>query len=171
MSDVANPYADLARLAGTIHEFEQGRYLKLGTKMPALPERETAMTTALLDAAQRAEVASHMSGWPAPDVHRIVTDLMEACRCLMAWATLRGDWHQLSGAVLAPLRHVQAMANSYQGRQADARDGAKPPAKTKRGTARGDARTKIIPALTEHHQYANGGTLNAAPIGVNELAR
>jgi hypothetical protein len=40
-----------------------------------------------------------------------------------------------------------------------------------RSTARGDARVKIIAALTRHHQYADGGCLNTEPIGVNDLAR
>jgi hypothetical protein len=44
-------------------------------------------------------------------------------------------------------------------------------AKQKRSTERGEARTKIISALTKHHQYANGSVLNREPIGVNELAR
>jgi hypothetical protein len=41
----------------------------------------------------------------------------------------------------------------------------------KRSTARGEGRPKLIAALTEHHQYADGGCLNLAPIGNNELAK
>jgi hypothetical protein len=41
----------------------------------------------------------------------------------------------------------------------------------KRSTERGEARAKLIAALTEHHQYANGSCLNQEPIGNNELAR
>lgn len=40
-----------------------------------------------------------------------------------------------------------------------------------RSTERGEARTKIIPILTKHHQYADGGCLNTEPISINELAR
>src|SRR5262249_26471769 len=41
----------------------------------------------------------------------------------------------------------------------------------KRSTAKGEARTKIISALTAYHQYADGGCLNLGPIAVRELAR
>jgi hypothetical protein len=41
----------------------------------------------------------------------------------------------------------------------------------KRSTERGEARTKLIPALTKHHEYANGGCLNLEPIGNNGLAK
>lgn len=44
-------------------------------------------------------------------------------------------------------------------------------ARKKRSTERGEGRTKLIAALTRHHQYANGGCLNLEPIGNNELAR
>jgi hypothetical protein len=40
----------------------------------------------------------------------------------------------------------------------------------KRSTERGEGRVKLIAALTKHHQYADGGCLNLAPIGNNELA-
>jgi hypothetical protein len=43
------------------------------------------------------------------------------------------------------------------------------PAK-KASTERGEARSKIIAALTEHHRYADGSSLNQQPIGVNELS-
>ena len=43
--------------------------------------------------------------------------------------------------------------------------------KPKRSTEKGDARTKLIAALTLHHQYSDGSCLNWTPIGNNELAR
>jgi hypothetical protein len=43
--------------------------------------------------------------------------------------------------------------------------------KTKRSTERDEAKTKIISALTEHHQYETDSILNQEPIGVNALAR
>jgi hypothetical protein len=43
--------------------------------------------------------------------------------------------------------------------------------KLKRSTTRGEARAKIIAALTKHHQYADGGCLSSDPIGVSALAR
>jgi hypothetical protein len=51
---------------------------------------------------------------------------------------------------------------------------ASPPSpgkKRKRSTERGEARIKIIAALTKHHSYADGSCLNQDPIGNNELAR
>lgn len=46
-----------------------------------------------------------------------------------------------------------------------------PTRKRKRSTEKGEARKKIIAALTKHHQYADGGVLNQEPIGNNELGR
>jgi len=42
---------------------------------------------------------------------------------------------------------------------------------SKRSTVKGEARAKIIAALTEHHKYQDGGCPNLEPIGVRELAR
>jgi hypothetical protein len=46
-----------------------------------------------------------------------------------------------------------------------------PAVKPKRSTERGEGRSKLIAALTMHHRYADGGCLNLAPIGNNDLAR
>lgn len=43
--------------------------------------------------------------------------------------------------------------------------------RTKRSTESGEARAKIVAALTAHHKYGNGSCGNFGPIGVNELAR
>ena len=49
---------------------------------------------------------------------------------------------------------------------------ASPPVpKPKRSTESGEARAKLIPALTKHHNYAGDGPLNMTFIGNNELAR
>ena len=53
----------------------------------------------------------------------------------------------------------------------DAASDTSTPKKPKRSTERGEGRTKLIAALTKHHQYADGGCLNLEPIGNNELAR
>jgi hypothetical protein len=45
------------------------------------------------------------------------------------------------------------------------------PTKTKRGTERGEGREKLIAALTMHHKYADGSSLNQEPVGNNALAR
>jgi hypothetical protein len=46
-----------------------------------------------------------------------------------------------------------------------------PATKPKRSTMRGEAREKIIAALTEHHQYSKDSCLNTDPIGVAELGK
>jgi hypothetical protein len=43
--------------------------------------------------------------------------------------------------------------------------------KPKRSTEKGEGRVKLIAALTAHHKYSNGGSLNLEPVGSNELAR
>ena len=43
--------------------------------------------------------------------------------------------------------------------------------KPKRSTVRGEARIKLIAALTKHHKYADDCCLNLEPVGNNELAR
>ncbi len=44
------------------------------------------------------------------------------------------------------------------------------PKKTKRSTEPGEARIKLIAALTKYHKYADGSCLNQEPIGNNTLA-
>jgi hypothetical protein len=41
----------------------------------------------------------------------------------------------------------------------------------KRSTEKGEARLKLIAALTKHHDYAHGSCLNLEPVGNNELAQ
>jgi hypothetical protein len=43
--------------------------------------------------------------------------------------------------------------------------------KRKKSTESGEARERLIAALTKHHKYDDGGCLNMEPIGNNELAR
>ena len=43
--------------------------------------------------------------------------------------------------------------------------------KPKRSTEKGEARVKLIGALTHHHEYADGSYLNCEPIGVNAIAQ
>jgi hypothetical protein len=45
------------------------------------------------------------------------------------------------------------------------------PRAPKRSTQKGEARVKLVSALTKHHRYADGSALNLEPIGNNELAR
>ena len=44
-------------------------------------------------------------------------------------------------------------------------------AKPKRSTHKGDAKAKLIAALTAYHKYADDGALNQEPIGNNALAK
>jgi hypothetical protein len=46
----------------------------------------------------------------------------------------------------------------------------KNPVNPKRSTVGGEARAKLIAALTKHHNYADGSCLNSEPIGVRKLA-
>ncbi|MBL8800097.1 MAG: hypothetical protein JNM56_39810 [Planctomycetia bacterium] len=134
-SPVPNPFASLARLAWDVHRFEEARHNALGTKMQSLPAREKAIEAALLEAAHQARAGWRVSGWPPEKVHERVTALVEGCRRLTAWATLRGDWASLSDAVLVPLRDVQAMSDSC-GRQPAAKQAegiAAPGKRAKRG--------------------------------------
>ena len=45
------------------------------------------------------------------------------------------------------------------------------PSKPKRSTGKGEGRVKLIAALTHHHKYADGGSLNLDPVINNKLAR
>jgi hypothetical protein len=75
-----------------------------------------------------------------------------------AWAPADAELNALRDSVTANQREEAAR-------------NAKPRKQPKRGTEPGEARAKLIAALTKHHQYADGGCLNLAPIGNNELAR
>jgi hypothetical protein len=50
-------------------------------------------------------------------------------------------------------------------------DPGPPATKARRSTAKGEARNKIVAALTKHHQYTDGSCLNTEPIRVKKLAR
>ncbi|MFO1007728.1 MAG: hypothetical protein U0929_17320 [Planctomycetaceae bacterium] len=45
------------------------------------------------------------------------------------------------------------------------------PRSRKKSSKNGDAKAKLISALTQHHRYADGGCLNYEPIGCNALSR
>ena len=56
--------------------------------------------------------------------------------------------------------------------RAESSTGASPTTgKPKRSTVKGEARVKLIAALTLHHKYADGSCMNGEPIGVNKLAK
>ncbi|MDZ4784428.1 MAG: hypothetical protein SGJ19_29640 [Planctomycetia bacterium] len=62
-------------------------------------------------------------------------------------------------------------SNAVKWESSGAAGGTITPTRSKRSTERGEGRTKLIAALTKHHKYADGGSLNLEPIGNNELAR
>ena len=45
------------------------------------------------------------------------------------------------------------------------------PKNPKRSTTKGEAKAKLVAALTKHHEYAEGGCLNQEPISVRKLAK
>jgi hypothetical protein len=83
---------------------------------------------------------------------------------------VRDSWEQARRVADAEPK-AQANTAAGQGEPAEATSDTSTPTKTKRSTERGEGRTKLIAALTKHHQYADGGCLNVEPIGNNELAR
>jgi hypothetical protein len=88
----------------------------------------------------------------------------------------------LADATIAEAREKHAWLQKLSAVNTTIRSFATPPAipptetsapdsKTKRGTERGEGRTKLIAALTKHHQYAESSCLNPEPIGNNDLAK
>jgi hypothetical protein len=72
--------------------------------------------------------------------------------------------------VIDVLRYLHDLAAWQQAAakpdQANVRKSKRP----KKGTAKGDAYTKLVAALTRHHQYADGGCGNFEPISASQLA-
>lgn len=68
-----------------------------------------------------------------------------------------------------PGAHDKPPTRKLDGTEPDSK--ATAPTKAKRSTVKGEARVKLIAALTKHHEYANGSCLKLDPIGSNELAR
>ena len=74
------------------------------------------------------------------------------------------EWNA-SHEALVPYSHALASATSA------ATTPMIMPTKAKRSTVRGEGQIKLIAALTLHHKYADGGSLNLNPICNNKLAR
>jgi hypothetical protein len=70
-----------------------------------------------------------------------------------------------------PAHDPQEEAPTGRDRQQQHAPPASRPKTPKRSTERGEARRKIIAALSAHHHYSDGGSLHLGPIGNNELAR
>jgi hypothetical protein len=74
-------------------------------------------------------------------------------------------------AAQSPKPQVREPIDGAQINGSRSNGGTSNPVKPKRSTTKGEARVKLIAALTTHHKYADGGCLNLTPIGNNELAR
>jgi hypothetical protein len=61
--------------------------------------------------------------------------------------------------------------NSAASPPAKPADPIAPPTKPKRSTQPGEAREKIVGALTKWHKYESGSCLNSEPVGVRQLSR
>lgn len=81
-------------------------------------------------------------------------------------ANLHDGWPDVAAQLFGPMPDSGAVVvdNNYASTSTDAKA-------TKRSTKRGDGDAKLVAALTNHHQYADGGCLNQENIGNNELAR
>ncbi|MEO2090689.1 MAG: hypothetical protein ABGY75_14485, partial [Gemmataceae bacterium] len=72
----------------------------------------------------------------------------------------------------AETKHRQEEVGETRGEsEKDAGRNAGRAVRAKRNTGRGEAKAKLIAALTAHHEYSNGGCVNTSPIANNELAR
>ncbi|MCX7428780.1 MAG: hypothetical protein NTW96_24530 [Planctomycetia bacterium] len=100
------------------------------------------------DGGRRSIEVGHPAG--DPPVTWIVRDPVMPTR---AWTDARLD------RTVAALRAWREAAEGKRG------------TRRKRSTEPGEARAKIVAALTVWHKYENGGCGNTTPIGVNELAR
>jgi hypothetical protein len=84
------------------------------------------------------------------------------------------DFARLNMWALAPERLaavLEAEAIQAEAVRERAKTMGRSATRAKKSTEKGEARAKIVGALTLHHKYKDGGCLNTEPIGVNELAR
>jgi hypothetical protein len=106
----------------------------------------------------------------------LVTHVRRALPALIELERELGHWVDQLALYPRSVIHAVADEQAAGGRQGavdapemrDASDAAPAP---KRSTERGEARAKLIAALTKHHKYADGGALHQEPIPVNQLAR
>jgi hypothetical protein len=77
----------------------------------------------------------------------------------------RKDW---ATVVNMPLADFVAVLMPSEAEQSEP---ANPATKRKRSTEPGEARAKLVAALTVWHKFADGACLNQSPVGNNELAR
>ena len=98
------------------------------------------------------------------------------------WSQAAGDWplidalaessdNEFPWHVRLTARGKNEASRLWRALDSTAEDEQKPATKTKRSTEKGEARAKLIAALTAHHQYAGGSCMNLEPVGNNELAR
>jgi hypothetical protein len=109
--------------------------------------------------------------WPGVPVisKKLLDDLEYAARSLVAAQPDQDEAGQ--GAEFTDNdQSGTAQATSGNTMAADTAVPQKPPLRAKCSTASGEARSKLIAALTQHHKYSNDSCLNTEPIGNNQLA-
>jgi hypothetical protein len=96
-------------------------------------------------------------------------------RTFDTWPDCLGEWrYTLPPAMQEAIRRGEEVFYRLMARFSIAPAGVTartPTPSPKRSTEPGEARAKLIAALTKHHRYADGSCLNTEPIGNNELAR
>jgi len=123
-----------------------------------------------------------IDGEAAPAIHSLAAQAVEFYATLQqsrgvddATAGSAPTWPQAPGAIPGPMvaSPVDPAAANPPQTTTEPPGGttASGTGKHKRSTGKGEARVKLIAALTKYHQYADGGCLNLEPIGNNELAR
>jgi hypothetical protein len=150
----------------------------------ATPQKLQAICEGLRAGFATTSPTRHAWGEVAPELLRALWETMERIGGTtpsapeVATAKLgiaRGDDHE--AYIRKVLDAINDVVRWCEAKEADApekRSEAKPtdaPSRKKRSTERGEGRAKLIAALTNHHQYADGSCLNLEPIGNNELAK
>jgi hypothetical protein len=117
------------------------------------------------------ELLANQLGISRPDGRSLPADVRErGWTRIWYYASNRGIGLVCGQSWAADMDRLEALAASLEA-EPGLHHLAKPAVKTKRSTGPGEARTKIIAALTKHHKYADGSCLNTEPIGNNKLAR
>ena len=93
-------------------------------------------------------------------------DALRAVDGVVQWCESKKTLQAFANAEPQPIQDAQPRGATTGGKLPGTAE-----KKTKKSTRKGEGRDKLIAALTKHHKYADGGSLNLEPIGNNELAR
>jgi hypothetical protein len=130
-----------------------------GCNVPLSPEQDADV---IADSKRWRAAKAGVTGSPESSLNRVE---LEMCR---QFRVPLGTLNDMEG--YKTLEYMEAACESKQPPDPPKQPPAAPK-KPKRSTERDEARTKIIAALTAHHQFDNGSCLNLEPIGNNKLAR